>query len=272
MKTGADFTLSEEFKLGNNRLVLVKSGRVRGREVEKEAGNRLEKIFSSLKQETYTVEEAKNGKLEEFNGEVDLKGNLRELLSHDKSFSGFVARLGNVIEDYQDNRERKGRIKDKYESIAQKSPLSDAKLYQGSEAQLEIEKTAEFLSRLTGKEINVSRFLENAGTEVVDKFVQKMIQRIGEWKDNSYDIRKLKSRNYYKIIVCSDNFVSNYLNKLVRIVSDGRLSSMGSKLKLLPGNVVLVESSGFQNRLEIRIPVELREDFNARPFQLIFKE
>lgn len=267
MKTDVGFAFSGEFKFGNSRLVLVKPGRVQGREVEKSAKDRLGEIFSSLKQEVYTVKEAEKRELEELKDKVDFKGNLRRLLklfSPDTSLSSIVARLRGIIKEY---RTKKGGIKDEYESIARKKPLGDAKLYQGGEERLEIEKTTEFLSRLTEREINVDRSLENAEAEVVDKFIRRMVQRI---EDNSYDIRELKKRDYYKIIVCSEEFAANYLDRLVRMASDGDLSSMGSRLELLPGNVVLVESDGFQSRLEIRVPVELEEGFHFRPFQLTF--
>lgn len=267
MKTDVDFTLSGEFEFGNSRLVLVKPGRVQGREVKKSAKDRLEKIFSSLKQETYTVEKAERRKLEELNGKIDLKGRLREL-NFDRSLSKITGKLGDVIEDYQENRERKKRVTKVYESIAQGRPLSDAKLYQGGGEYLKIVKTTEFLSRLMEKEVNVDRSLENTEARVVDKFVQRTVQRV---KDSPYEIRELKKRDYYKIIVCFEEFAANYLDKLIRVVSDEALSSMGSRLELPPGNVVLVESDGFQNRLEIRIPVELEEKLHPHPFQLTFE-
>jgi len=248
--------LTKSFSLGDTRLVLIEPGELEGRAIESESKSRLKMLFSSLQRESYSIETARDKKIEKMDGKLDMKEELKEL-SKDlgQGFSKTSKEIKELIKNYQENRKERKEIKNSYNKFSKRRPLDDAVLYQGGDNLLEVGKTTDYLEDLLSKERKIYRAVEKE--EGISNLIDSLLRRVNQWEREKYDLRVLRKQDYYKILVSSK--ISECLNKLTGFIGPKSLTSMGQRLKLPPGGSVLIDTKGFQKELEIKIPICRKE-------------
>lgn len=226
------------FSLGSIRLVLVKPGKLKGKNLAEPSKRRLEEMCSTFKTEEYSVGRTIKNEM----GQL-----LNQLKEEELTWKDLPDQISNLITIWR--------------GPERGDPIENAKLYQGGDAHLEVNVTTEFIEDLLGKKAQVD---SSFGSFKGDR--TEFLERITRAE------RKLEKRSLYNIVVCPSEVIYRYLDHVAEEIDRRGLESMGEKLELKPGLPILFNRSTLEKRVTIKIPIELEDRILSKLFSLIYEE